>query len=73
MGILTSIANTKEEMIQAVREVGTDREAIKNYLANIETEGYHTGPLSFDELGNRTRRVVFSKIQNGKQVIHYYK
>jgi len=66
-------ADALQLVIEAVREVGTDREAIKNYLANINTEGYHTGPLSFDEFGNRTRKTVFSKIQNGKQVIHFYK
>ena len=59
-------------VIQAVRAVGTDREAIKNYLADIETEGDHTGPLSFDDMGNRTRKIVFSKIQNGEKIIHYY-
>ena len=70
---LASSADALQLVIQAVREVGADREAIKNYLSEIKTEAYHTGPLSFDELGNRTRETVFSKIQNGKQVIHYFK
>jgi ABC-type branched-subunit amino acid transport system substrate-binding protein len=69
---MAASADAVNLVIQAVRAVGTDREAIKNYLAEIETEGYHTGPLSFDNMGNRTRKIVFSKIQNGEQIIHYY-
>ncbi len=60
-------------VIQAVREVGNDREAIRNYLAGVDTHGDHSGPISFDELGNRSSKPVFSKIQNGDRLIHKYK
>ena len=57
-------------VIEAVQEVGPDRMAIRDYLSKYVGYGYHSGPLSFDELGNRTRKPVFSRIENGKRVIH---
>jgi branched-chain amino acid transport system substrate-binding protein len=70
---ISSSSDALNLVIQAIREVGTDCEAIIDYLAKIKANGYHSGPISFDELGNRTRKPVFSKIQDGERVIHYYK
>lgn len=55
-------------VIKSIKEVGTDREAIKNYLLKIRYDEGKTGPISFDEMGNRTRKPVVTKIVQGKRV-----
>jgi ABC-type branched-subunit amino acid transport system substrate-binding protein len=67
---ISSCSDALNLVIQAIREVGPDRQAIIDYLAKIKTNGYHSGPISFDEYGNRTREPVFSKIQDGERVFH---
>lgn len=55
-------------VIQSVKQVGTDREAIKNYLLKIHYDEGKTGPISFDKMGNRTRKPVVTKIVQGQRV-----
>ena len=50
-------------IIQAIRNAGLNREAIKDYIAETHFSGWATGPISFDELGNRTDAVQFTHIQ----------
>lgn len=54
-------------VIQAVKQVGTNREHIKDYLLGINYYG-KTGTISFDELGNRTRPAVMARIVRGKRL-----
>jgi len=54
-------------VIQAIKQVGTDREKIKDYLLGINYDG-KTGAISFDELGNRNRPAVVAKIVHGKRL-----
>jgi len=56
-------------VIHAIKQVGTDREDIKNYLLGMEYYEGTTGPISFDKLGNRTRKPAVSKIAQGERVI----
>ncbi len=56
--ILVSILNT-----------GTDREAIKDYLSEIQFKDGATGSISFDEFGNRTGKFGFIQILDGKPVL----
>jgi len=58
-------------VIQSIKQVGTDREAIKNYLLKIHYDEGKTGPISFDEMGNRTRKAVVTKIVQGTRVPLY--
>jgi hypothetical protein len=68
-------ANTREGsahdavdlVIQAIKQVGTNREDIKNYLLGINYDGPMTGTISFDKLGNRTRKPVVARIVQGKR------
>lgn len=55
-------------VIKSVKQVGTDREAIKNYLLEIDYDEGKTGPISFDEMGNRTCKPVLTRIEQGKRV-----
>ena len=55
-------------VIQAVKQVGTDREAIKDFLSDIHYDQGVTGHISFDEMGNRTRRPVLTRIEQGKRI-----
>jgi branched-chain amino acid transport system substrate-binding protein len=56
-------------VIHAIRQVGTDREAITNYLSETEYPGI-TGKISFDELGNRQEVPSLISIQNGNPESH---
>jgi len=55
-------------VIEAVKQVGTDREAIQDYLSEIHFNEGVTGHISFDEMGNRTRRPVLTRIEQGKRI-----
>ena len=50
-------------IIQAIQQIGLDREAIKDYIAKTRFSGWATGSISFDELGNRTDATRFTHIQ----------
>jgi branched-chain amino acid transport system substrate-binding protein len=56
-------------LIKAIQEVGTDREDIQKYLFETKIHEGFTGPISFDELGNRTSKPVVARIEQGKRVI----
>lgn len=55
-------------IIKSVKQVGTDREAIKNYLMEIHYDEGMTGPIAFDEMGNRTRLPVLTRIVQGERI-----
>jgi len=55
-------------IIKSVKQVGTDREAIKNYLLEIHYDEGMTGPISFDEMGNRTGLPVLTRIVQGERL-----
>lgn len=51
-------------IIQAILQTGSDREAIKDYIAETRFSGWATGSISFDELGNRTGATLFTHIDS---------
>lgn len=53
-------------VVHAIRQVGTDRVAITNYISESEYSTAVTGSISFDELGNRKGASTLTRIQNGK-------
>ena len=55
-------------VIKSIKQVGTDRELIKNYLLEIHYDEGMTGPISFDEMGNRTRLPVLTRIVQGERI-----
>lgn len=52
-------------VIQAIRQVGTDREVITHHLAEMKYSGGITGNISFDELGNRQTVPGLFCVENG--------
>jgi len=52
-------------VIEAIRQVGTDRVAITDYIAGSTYSGGVTGMISFDDLGNRQHVPSLLQIQNG--------
>jgi branched-chain amino acid transport system substrate-binding protein len=52
-------------VINAVRQVGPDREAITDYLSRSAYPDGATGSISFDELGNRRSVPALIRIENG--------
>jgi len=52
-------------VINAIQHAGTDRQAITDYLSRSEFKGGSTGPISFDEMGNRSGDPVLSHIEKG--------
>ncbi len=55
-------------IIEAIKNVGTDREKIQNYLSGIHYEGV-TGLIQYDERGNRVGAPLPMKIKNGVPVL----
>jgi ABC-type branched-subunit amino acid transport system substrate-binding protein len=56
-------------VIKAILNAGTDREAIRDELRSMQgTEGV-TGPISFDEMGNRSGEIQFIQIKNSVPVL----
>jgi branched-chain amino acid transport system substrate-binding protein len=51
-------------IIKAIKNAGTEREAIQKYLKDIKYEGI-TGIIHFDEKGNRIGEARLMKIKNG--------
>lgn len=51
-------------LIEAIKNAGFDREKIQKYLAKIHYEGV-TGPIQFDEKGNRSGMPGLMEIKNG--------
>lgn len=59
-------------VINAVRQVGTEREAITDYISKSTFTGGATGNITFDELGNRQGASSLFHIQNGEpQLINH--
>ncbi len=52
-------------IIRAIRDNGTDREAVRDGLAAMRYPGI-TGTIAFDEMGNRNGPVSFCIIRNGR-------
>lgn len=52
-------------VINAIHQVGTDRETITDHLSESEYSGGATGNISFDDLGNRQSVPPFILIKNG--------
>ena len=52
-------------VIEAILKAGPDREAIKETLASMEGFQGITGPIAFDEMGNRTDPVRFMRVEKG--------
>ena len=51
-------------LIEAIRNAGPDREKIQKSLAKIRYEGV-TGPIQFDDKGNRAGKAGLMEIKNG--------
>lgn len=59
-------------LIHAIRQVGTDRVDITNYISSSRYSSALTGEISFDELGNRQEASTLIRIQKGvPQIIHH--
>jgi ABC-type branched-subunit amino acid transport system substrate-binding protein len=55
-------------LIEAIRQSGnSDREMIQNSLKNIRFNGV-TGPIQFDDKGNRLGKFEMMKTKNGHPV-----
>lgn len=52
-------------VINAIEQVGTEREAITDYISKSDYSKGVTGSISFDELGNRQGASTLIRIQNG--------
>jgi len=52
-------------VIHAIRQVGTEREAITDYISGSSYPGGATGSISFDELGNRLNAATLYQVKNG--------
>ena len=56
-------------IIQAIIKAGLDREAIRDRLAETDLKGGVTGPIRFDEHGNRIGSSEIIEIKHGKEVV----
>ena len=52
-------------VINAIQQVGCEREAITDYISKSDYSKGITGSISFDELGNRQGASTLIRIQNG--------
>ena len=52
-------------VIHAIRQAGTDRQAITDYISGSGYPEGATGSISFDELGNRMNAARLYRIQKG--------
>ena len=55
-------------ILQAIFEVGLERESIRDYILNQHHPVGLTGPVTFDELGNRSGYIQFIEIRKGESV-----
>jgi len=56
-------------VINAIHQVGTNREAITDYLSKSSYSKGITGSITFDELGNRQGATTLIRIQNGEPLL----
>ena len=61
-----SVQTAVSLVIEAIKQAGTDREAIKNYILEMDTFAGLTGPISFDKSGNLSGRPKVFRIIQGK-------
>jgi branched-chain amino acid transport system substrate-binding protein len=52
-------------VINAIQHAGTGRQAITDYLSRSEYSEGSTGPVAFDEMGNRSGHPILSHIEKG--------
>jgi branched-chain amino acid transport system substrate-binding protein len=58
-------------VINAIKQVGTERVEITDYISNTEYSNAVTGSIAFDELGNRLGASSLFHIQNGEPQLIY--
>ena len=63
------VSDAVDLVINAIRNVGTERQAITDYIAGSEYRGAATGPISFDDMGNRLGDPAMCRIKNGIPVL----
>jgi branched-chain amino acid transport system substrate-binding protein len=56
-------------ILNAILSEGNDPEAIQRYIRDIRFEDGVTGPISFDELGNRKDAVRIIRLSGGKAIL----
>lgn len=61
-----SVQTAVSLVIEAIKQAGTDREAIKSYLLKMDTFAGLTGPISFDKNGNLSSSPKVFRIIQGK-------
>lgn len=59
------VSDAVDLVINAIRHAGTERQAITDYIAGSAYRGAATGPISFDEMGNRLGDPALCRIENG--------
>ena len=55
-------------VIEAILHVGPERESIKDWLVTMSFPQGETGPVTFDDMGNRNGTIGFIQILNSKAV-----
>jgi len=59
------VSDAMDLVINAIRHAGTERQAITDYIAGSEYRGAETGPIVFDDMGNRLGDPALYRIENG--------
>ncbi len=55
-------------VVEAILHAGLDRESIRDYIADQDHSPGTTGPIQFDDLGNRTGEIRFIQMVKGEIV-----
>jgi hypothetical protein len=63
-----SVHDAVDLLLRSIIQVGTDQEALRNYLMQIHYDEGMSGPIAFDEMGNLTRRPVMTRILQGERI-----
>ncbi len=56
-------------LVTAIRETGLKREEISRWLLEEVTEGAVTGPVAYDELGNRLNAAHLVRVEKGRLIM----
>jgi len=67
-GISAITLDATRLLLQGIEEVGTDREALREWLANEKGFVGIAGPIEFDECNDNMRRIVVIEVEGGKFV-----
>jgi len=59
------VSDAVDLVINAIRHAGTEPQAITDYITGSEYRGAATGPISFDDMGNRLGDPALCRIENG--------